>query len=86
MRVDDDIYLDTSTSPSIGEIKFDIIHITVPVKRASNKFSELPHLKMVHEKSKKAGAHRVQYVANLTLYNVLNLIPIKGMVPKFLVK
>ena len=71
--LDDDTYLDASPSASIGEIKFDIFHTTVPIKKTkgldSSHFPGLPHSQKVHERSKKAIAHRVKYVASLILYN-----------------
>jgi hypothetical protein len=74
MRLDDDTYLDTSSSPSIGEIKFVISRTNVPrvEKKAKGKitFSGRPHSQKVHGRSKKAIAHRVKYVASLTLYNI----------------
>jgi hypothetical protein len=71
MRLDDDTYLDASSSQSIGEIKFIIERTTEPktVTAAKNRtYVPLPHLQKVHERSKKAIAHRVRYVASLTLY------------------
>ena len=73
MRLDDDTYLDASPSVSIGEIKFEIFRTTVPKKKKRAKrqdtFTALPHSQKVHERSKKAIAHRVKYVASLILYN-----------------
>ena len=59
MHLDDDTYLDTSPH-SIGEIKL-VIHRTIVeenIKR-NNDISP-PSLEMVHERSKKATAHRVR--------------------------
>ena len=75
MRLDDDAYLDTPSSHSIGEIKLVISRTTVPIKKAkkrtqSHPFLAPPHIQKVHERSKKAMAHRVGYVtSSLTLYN-----------------
>ena len=70
MRSDDDTYLDASPSASIGEIKFGIFRTTVPKeKKRAKTFTGLPHSQKVHERSKKAIAHRVKYVASLILYN-----------------
>ena len=71
MRLDDDAYLDASPSQSIGEIKFIIERTTEPktVTAKNQTYVPLPHLQKVHERSKKALAHRVRYVASLTLYN-----------------
>ena len=71
MRLDDDTYLEISPH-SIGEIKL-VIHRTTTPKKISKKglitdFTPLPS-GMVHERSKKATAHRVRYVASLTLHN-----------------
>ena len=71
MRLDDDTYLDISPH-SIGEIKLDIVRTTVPQKKTKKQhITNLvsPGLQKVHERSKKAIAHRVGYVASLTLYN-----------------
>ena len=66
MRLDDDTYLDASPSASIGEIIFDIFRTTVHEKKEKKHetFPGLPHLEKVHERSKKAIAHRVKYVAS----------------------
>ena len=72
MLQDDDTYLDTSPSHSIGEIKLVVSRTTVPRKKAKKQrttYLALPRLQMVHERSKKAIAHRVGYVASLTLHN-----------------
>ena len=71
MQLDDDTYLDTSSSHSIGEIKLFIHRTTVPKVTAKQQATNrsLPHLQKVHERSKKAIAHRVEYVANLILFN-----------------
>ena len=72
MWLDDDTYLDTSPSHSIGEIKLVVSRTTVPRKKARKQRSTYlapPHLQMVHERSKKAIAHRVGYVASFTLHN-----------------
>ena len=68
MRLDDDTYLDTSPSNSVGEIKFVIARTTVPKfewQRTTSSTTSttniaLPHLQKVHERSKKAIAHRVK--------------------------
>ena len=75
MRLDDDTYLDTSPA-SIGEIKFDVFRTTVPKKKGKTQNSTLPglpHSEKVHERSKKATAHRVKYVASLILFNARSL-------------
>ena len=67
MRVDDDTYLDSFPSHSIGEIKL-VITRTSDIKVVTGKntvYSALPNLQKVHERSKKAMAHRVKYVAGL---------------------
>ena len=72
MRLDDDTYLDASPSQSIGEIKFIIERTTEPKTVTANNqqtYLPLPHLQKVHERSKKAIAHRVRYVSSLTLHN-----------------
>ena len=73
MRLDDDTYLDTSPSRSIGEIKLVIELTTIPklVTTKKQTYLSLPHLEKMHERSKKAIAHRVKYVANVIfkLYN-----------------
>jgi hypothetical protein len=72
MRLDDDTYLESSSSHSIGEIKLIITRTTVPkvkvVKKRRINYYAPPHLEKVHERSKKAIAHRVKYVASITLY------------------
>ena len=73
MRLDDDAYLDISPQ-SIGEIKLVIFHTAVPevtAKKQQYTYFQLPHLEKVHERSKKAIAHRVKYVAALTSYKFL---------------
>ena len=75
MHLDDDTYLDISPH-SIGEIKLVIDRlITEPSKKIAkkrltpdSKFAP-PHLEIVHERFKKATAHRVGYVASLTLHS-----------------
>ena len=71
MRLDDDTYLDASPSALIGEIKFDIFRTTAFKKQTkrpdTSSFHGLPHSHKVHERSKKAVAHRVKYVASITL-------------------
>ena len=71
MRLDDDTYLDASPSASIGEIKFVIFRTTVSKKREKRQdtYPGLPPSQKVHERSKKAIAHRVKYMACLILYN-----------------
>lgn len=80
MQLDDDTYLDTSPSHSIGEIKLVIVRTTIPelIKEEQRMYQEPPQLQMVHERSKKAIAHRVKYVAILTLYNTLQLMAINS--------
>ena len=78
MRIDDDTYLDAS-SASIGEIKFEIFRTTIREKSKKNaekakrqstsSFPAPPNSQKVHERSKKAIAHQVTYVASLTSYN-----------------
>ena len=60
--IDDDTYLDTSPSHSIGEIKFVINRTTKPydVEEDQDDYTAPPHLQKVHERSKKAIAHRVK--------------------------
>jgi len=61
---DDDTYLDISPSQSIGEIKLVIARTTVPEVIAEERntiYVAPPHLHKVHERSKKAIAHRVNY-------------------------
>ena len=61
MRLDDDTFLDTSPSQSIGEIKLVIDRTTVPkVVAKKSTYLTLPHLQKVHERSKKAIAHSVK--------------------------
>ena len=62
MRLDDDTYLDSSPSQSIGEIKFVIARTTEPkvAEIKATYLMPLPHLQKVHERSKKAIAHRVK--------------------------
>ena len=71
MRLDDDTYLDASPSASIGEIKFDIFRTTVPKKKTKGQdtFPGLLHSQGVHERSKKATAHRVKYMTGLIFHN-----------------
>ena len=58
MHLDDDTYLDISPH-SIGEIKLVIDRTSASKKKARmNDIEPLP-LEMVHERSKKATAHRV---------------------------
>ena len=61
MRLDDDAYLDTSPSHSIGEIKL-VIYRTSHTHRVIAKPPPREPLPMhkVHERSKKAIAHRVK--------------------------
>ena len=71
MRLDDDNYLDTSPTHSIGEIKLVIVRTTIPEVIAEEQhtiYRGPPHLQKVHERSKKAIAHRVKYVSSITLY------------------
>ena len=69
MQLDDDTYLDTSSSHSVGEIKLAIARTTVPeFKRqctttnsaSTTAYIALPHLQKVHERSNKAIAHHVK--------------------------
>lgn len=62
MRLDDDTYLDTSPSQSIGEIKLVILRTTIPevVGEERGILQGLPPLQKVHERSKKAITHRVK--------------------------
>ena len=71
MRLDDDTYLDTSPSRAIGEIKLVISRAqkTKQHRPGHTTYLAPPHLEMVHERSKKAIAHRVGYVASFALYN-----------------
>ena len=62
MRLDDDTYLDNSSSHSIGEIKLAIDHVIEPKLSVKHNHHDPPHLQKVHERSKKAIAHRVKYV------------------------
>ena len=76
MLLDDDKYLDTSPSHLIGEIKLVICRTTIPqeiVKKRHPDYLASPHLQMVHERSKKAIAHRVEYVVSLTLHKTLDI-------------
>ena len=78
MRIDDDRYLEASPA-SIGEIKFEIFRTTIHEKSKKNaekakrqstsSFRAPPNSQKVHERSKKAIAHQVTYVASLTSYN-----------------
>jgi len=58
---DDDTYLDTSPSHTIGEIKLVVVRTTVPEVVAEEHVHQVPPLQVVHERSKKAIAHRVNY-------------------------
>jgi hypothetical protein len=70
MQLDDETYLDTSPSRSIGEIKLVISRTATPTKKVNeHTYDGPPHLQKVHERSKKAIAHRVGYVDSLALYN-----------------
>jgi hypothetical protein len=62
MRLDDDTYLDTSPSHSIGEIKLVIVRTTVPAVVGDERGIQRgpPPVEKVHERSKKAIAHRVK--------------------------
>ena len=68
MRLDDDAYLDASSSHSIGEIKLVINRVIRPEVSKKPTYDSPPQLQKVHERSKKAIAHRVKYVTSLTLY------------------
>ena len=80
MRLDDDTYLDTSPSRSIGEIKLVIdraIDITKLYQKKAKTRKQRTYLappQMVHEQCKKAIAHEVGYVpvTSLTLHNIVN--------------
>ena len=75
MLLDDDTYLDTPASHSIGEIKLVISRSTIPknkgYKKRTKRTKFLVPAQKVHERSKKAIAHQVKYVVtgSLTLYN-----------------
>ena len=74
MHLDDDTYLDTPPSNSIGEIKLVIFRSTLLKRIGSKKSTTSNYLapaQKVHERSKKAIAHQVKYVVTggLTLYN-----------------
>ena len=71
MRLDDDAYLDTPPSHSIGEIKL-VIKRTTVAKVAPLGQCVIPSAppQKVHERSKKAIAHQIKYVAGLTIYNI----------------
>ena len=61
--LDDDTYLDTSPSHSIGEIKLVIARISKSQKKAKpdTYFHTAPlHSQKVHERSKKGVTHRVR--------------------------
>jgi hypothetical protein len=62
MHLDDDSFLDNSLSHSIGEIRLVILRTTVPKagKERYTTYSAPPQLSKVHERSKKAIAHRVK--------------------------
>ena len=78
MRLDDDTYLDTSPH-SIGEIKLVIKRTTVAkVVPMGKRIISLAPPQKVHERSKKAIAHQVKYVAGLTMYNIKHLIPMNS--------
>ena len=79
MRLDDDTYLDASPSLSIGEIKLDIFRTTAPKVVAKENLKKrayfsLPPLQKVHERSKKAIAHRVKYVTSLSPCITLHIL------------
>ena len=61
MRLDDDTFLDTP-SQSIGEIKLVIVRTTTPEVVAEKRgiHQGPPAMQKVHERSKKAIAHRVK--------------------------
>ena len=64
MWLDDDTYLHNSSSHSIGEIKLVINRSSEPnikiAKMQTSTYSAPPLLQKVHERSKKAIAHRVK--------------------------
>jgi len=58
---DDDAFLDSS-SASVGEIKLEISHVTAPVlSTRKHVYKKLPQPQKIHERSKKAIAHQVNY-------------------------
>ena len=74
MQLDDDAYSE-SPSQSIGEIKFVIYRSNRTIRRLAavqHKPIVPPRLQMVHERSKKAIAHRVRYVASLAFLPFYN--------------
>jgi hypothetical protein len=60
---DDDTFLNSSPSFPIGEIKLVIARTTVPQALEEAVYHAPPQLQKVHERSKKAIVHRVEYVA-----------------------
>jgi len=58
---DDDTFLNSSPSLPIGEIKLVIARTTVPQALEEAVYHAPPQLQKVHERSKKAIAHRVDY-------------------------
>jgi len=59
---DDDTYLDNSSSSSVGEITLRIWRTAAPVVATDQRvYSKLPQRTKVHERSKKAVAHQVNY-------------------------
>ena len=73
MQLDDDSYLENSSSHSIGEIKLVIFLTTLPQAVLAEERSSIvpPRLQKVHERSKKAIAHRVKYVARSRLVTLV---------------
>ena len=81
-------YIDASPA-SIGEIKFEIFRTTIPEKSKKNaekakrqstsSFRAPPNTQKVHERSKKAIAYQVTYMASLTCsYNTWHSNPINS--------
>jgi len=58
---DDDTYLDSSSSSSVGEITLHIYRATAPVATDKDEYGVLPQRPKVHERSKKAVVHQVNY-------------------------
>ena len=69
--VDDDTFLESSSSCSVGEIKLVIHSITIlgSALMTDSMYNAPPLPQKVHERSKKAIAHGVKYVACYTLYS-----------------
>ena len=69
MHLDDDMYLDTPPSHSMGEIKLVVSRTTIAKRVEKTTLTPLLPPQKVHERSKKAIAHQVKYVVSITLYN-----------------